>query len=69
MPPEAPPCLLSSKKAAIVFNECSDSDGEIVGTLAIRNLNNPLNSCLGLRAIASNRSTEEVVRQILRAAF
>lgn len=40
-----------------------------VGTLTIRNLDDPLKSRLRLRAAARNRSMEEEARQILRAAL
>lgn len=40
-----------------------------VGTLTIRNLEDPLKSRLRLRAAARNRSMEEEARQILRAAL
>ena len=40
-----------------------------MGTLTIRNLEDPLKSRLRLRAAARNRSMEEEVRQILRAAL
>lgn len=40
-----------------------------MGTLTIRNLEDPLKSRLRLRAAARNRSMEEEARQILRAAL
>jgi antitoxin FitA len=40
-----------------------------VGTLTIRNLEDPLKRRLRLRAAARNRSMEEEARQILRAAL
>lgn len=40
-----------------------------MGTLTIRNLDDPLKSRLRLRAAARNRSMEEEARQILRAAL
>jgi len=40
-----------------------------VGTLTIRNLDDPLKHRLRLRAAARNRSMEEEARQILRAAL
>lgn len=40
-----------------------------MGTLTIRNLEDSLKSRLRLRAAARNRSMEEEVRQILRAAL
>lgn len=40
-----------------------------VGTLTIRNLDDPLKTRLRLRAAARNRSMEEEARQILRAAL
>lgn len=40
-----------------------------MGTLTIRNLEDPLKARLRLRAAAHNRSMEEEVRQILRAAL
>jgi len=40
-----------------------------VGTLTIRNLDDPLKSRLRMRAAARNRSMEEEARQILRAAL
>lgn len=40
-----------------------------MATLTIRNLEDPLKSRLRLRAAARNRSMEEEVRQILRAAL
>jgi antitoxin FitA len=40
-----------------------------VGTLTIRNLEDPLKSRLRMRAAARNRSMEEEARQILRAAL
>jgi plasmid stability protein len=40
-----------------------------VGTLTIRNLDDPLKNRLRLRAAARNRSMEEEARQILRAAL
>jgi len=40
-----------------------------VGTLTIRNLDDPLKRRLRLRAAARNRSMEEEARQILRAAL
>jgi plasmid stability protein len=40
-----------------------------VGTLTIRNLEDPLKTRLRLRAAARNRSMEEEARQILRAAL
>lgn len=40
-----------------------------MGTLTIRNLDDPLKTRLRLRAAARNRSMEEEARQILRAAL
>ncbi len=40
-----------------------------MGTLTIRNLEDPLKSRLRMRAAARNRSMEEEARQILRAAL
>jgi antitoxin FitA len=40
-----------------------------LGTLTIRNLDDPLKRRLRLRAAARNRSMEEEARQILRAAL
>jgi len=40
-----------------------------MGTLTIRNLEDPLKSRLRLRAAARNRSMEEEARQILRTAL
>jgi plasmid stability protein len=40
-----------------------------MGTLTIRNLEDPLKSRLRIRAAARNRSMEEEARQILRAAL
>jgi plasmid stability protein len=40
-----------------------------MGTLTIRNLEDPIKSRLRLRAAARNRSMEEEARQILRAAL
>ena len=40
-----------------------------MGTLTIRNLDDPLKSRLRMRAAARNRSMEEEARQILRAAL
>ncbi len=40
-----------------------------MGTLTIRNLDDPLKSRLRLRAAARSRSMEEEARQILRAAL
>ncbi len=40
-----------------------------MGTLTIRNLEDPLKSRLRLRAASRNRSMEEEARQILRAAL
>ena len=40
-----------------------------MGTLTIRNLEDPLKRLLRLRAAAGNRSMEEEARQILRAAL
>lgn len=40
-----------------------------MGTLTIRNLEDPLKTRLRLRAAARNRSMEEEARQILRAAL
>lgn len=40
-----------------------------MGTLTIRNLEDPIKSRLRLRAAAGNRSMEEEARQILRAAL
>ncbi len=40
-----------------------------MGTLTIRNLEDPLKARLRLRAAARNRSMEEEARQILRAAL
>jgi len=40
-----------------------------MGTLTIRNLEDPLKSRLRMRAAAGNRSMEEEARQILRAAL
>jgi plasmid stability protein len=40
-----------------------------MGTLTIRNLDDPLKSRLRLRAASRNRSMEEEARQILRAAL
>lgn len=40
-----------------------------VGTLTIRNLDDPLKARLRMRAAARNRSMEEEARQILRAAL
>ena len=40
-----------------------------MGTLTIRNLEDPLKLRLRLRAASSNRSMEEEARQILRAAL
>lgn len=40
-----------------------------MGTLTIRNLDDPIKSRLRLRAAARNRSMEEEARQILRAAL
>lgn len=40
-----------------------------MGTLTIRNLDDPLKRRLRLRAAARNRSMEEEARQILRAAL
>lgn len=40
-----------------------------MGTLTIRNLEDPLKSRLRLRAATRNRSMEEEARQILRAAL
>ena len=40
-----------------------------MGTLTIRNLEDPLKIRLRLRAASSNRSMEEEARQILRAAL
>jgi antitoxin FitA len=40
-----------------------------MGTLTIRNLDDPLKHRLRLRAAARNRSMEEEARQILRAAL
>jgi len=40
-----------------------------VATLTIRNLEDPLKARLRMRAAARNRSMEEEVRQILRAAL
>lgn len=45
------------------------SQGSAVGTLTIRNLEDPLKSRLRMRAAARNRSMEEEARQILRAAL
>ena len=45
------------------------SQGSAVGTLTIRNLEDPLKSRLRIRAAARNRSMEEEARQILRAAL
>ncbi len=40
-----------------------------MGTLTIRNLDDPLKTRLRVRAAARNRSMEEEARQILRAAL
>ena len=40
-----------------------------MGTLTIRNLDDPIKSRLRIRAAARNRSMEEEARQILRAAL
>ncbi len=40
-----------------------------MGTLTIRNLDDPLTTRLRMRAAARNRSMEEEARQILRAAL
>lgn len=40
-----------------------------MGTLTIRNLDDPLKTRLRLRAAARNRSMEEEARQIIRAAL
>lgn len=44
-------------------------ENRAVGTLTIRNLDDPLKRRLRLRAAARNRSMEEEARQILRAAL
>jgi plasmid stability protein len=44
-------------------------ENRAVGTLTIRNLEDPLKRRLRLRAAARNRSMEEEARQILRAAL
>lgn len=49
------------------YNEALE-DGAM-GTLTIRNLEDPLKSRLRMRAAARNRSMEEEARQILRAAL
>jgi len=55
--------------AIFAIIEVNDTQGGEVGTLTIRNLDDPLKSRLRLRAAARNRSMEEEARQILRAAL
>ena len=60
----ATPCaVIASNDYNIALEECA------VGTLTIRNLEDPLKSRLRMRAAARNRSMEEEARQILRAAL
>jgi plasmid stability protein len=47
----------------------SGQEDGIMGTLTIRNLDDPLKSRLRIRAAERNRSMEEEARQILRAAL
>jgi len=60
-------------RAALLSMQAMDTiealEGDAMGTLTIRNLEDPLKSRLRLRAAARNRSMEEEARQILRAAL
>ena len=53
--------------ASSEYNDCGRN--RTLGTLTIRNLEDPLKRRLRLRAAARNRSMEEEARQILRAAL
>lgn len=58
------------QRAVIAGNDYNEAlEDDAMGTLTIRNLEDPLKSRLRMRAAARNRSMEEEARQILRAAL